>query len=141
MRSAEQDVLHSGVFLYFSYSCLVSTPFFSLLSEPCAVVYRAYPGCLFIMAEQQEAAPTFRLADHLEKMPAFSEEEWAEISEEIPKVEDPFLQKYLDGRAALIAEEKKQRTGECLSACVRCLAVAENRTLLKEGKERLKTMC
>ena len=123
MRSAEQDVLPSGVFLYFSYLTLVCFlhPFFSLLSEPCAVVYRAYPGCLFIMAEQ-EAAPTFRLADHLEKMPAFSEEEWAEISEEIPKVEDPFLQKYLDGRAALIAEEKKQRTGECPSACVRCLA-------------------
>ena len=85
------------------------------------------------MAEREEAAPTVRLADHLEKMPAFTEEEWADISEEIPKVEDPFIQKYLDGRAALIAEEKKQRTGKCPSVWVTCL--------WKEGEERLEMRC
>ncbi len=92
------------------------------------------------MAEQ-EAAPTFRLADHLEKMPAFTEEEWTEISEELPKVQDPFIQKYLDGRAALIAEEKKQRSGQCPCASSSCLTCSEIRVFLKEGKERLKVLC
>jgi adenosine deaminase CECR1 len=37
-------------------------------------------------------------------------QEW-ELSEGVPQVEDPFIQKYLDGRGALIEEEKKQRHG------------------------------
>lgn len=36
-------------------------------------------------------------------------ETWDEISRTIPPHNDPFLQKYLSGRDALIAEEKKQR--------------------------------
>ncbi|KAH8880012.1 adenosine/AMP deaminase [Thozetella sp. PMI_491] len=43
-------------------------------------------------------------------MPPFADDEWDEILEEIPKVEDPFIRKYLDGRAALIDQEKKQRS-------------------------------
>lgn len=38
-------------------------------------------------------------------------ETWAEISQTIPAKDDPFLQKYLSGRDALIAQEKKQRYG------------------------------
>lgn len=35
-----------------------------------------------------------------------------EVEEGIPQFEDPFIQKYLQGRNALIQEEKKQRHGE-----------------------------
>ncbi len=62
------------------------------------------------MSESAEKL-NFRLADHLEKMPAFAEDEWAEIEKEVPKIEDPFLQKYISGREALIAEEKKLPSG------------------------------
>jgi hypothetical protein len=41
----------------------------------------------------------------------FTEEEWAEISQTIPKAEDAFLQKYVEGREALIEQENKQRSG------------------------------
>ena len=34
-----------------------------------------------------------------------------ELEEGIPQVEDPFIQKYLNGRDALILQEKKQRHG------------------------------
>jgi adenosine deaminase CECR1 len=39
--------------------------------------------------------------------------EW-EKSEGIPQVEDPFIQKYLNGREALIEQEHKQRHGQIL---------------------------
>jgi hypothetical protein len=45
-----------------------------------------------------------------ENMP-FTDGEWDEVSQTIPKPSDPFIQKYLEGRDALIAEEAKQRTG------------------------------
>lgn len=35
-----------------------------------------------------------------------------EVEEGIPQFEDQFIQKYLQGRNALIQEEKKQRHGE-----------------------------
>ncbi|KAF7514751.1 hypothetical protein G7054_g15036 [Neopestalotiopsis clavispora] len=41
----------------------------------------------------------------------FSSEEWEEISQTIPSTDEPFLQKYIDGRDALIAQEAKQRSG------------------------------
>lgn len=42
-----------------------------------------------------------------------SEEDIAwEKSEGIPQVEDPFIQKYLNGRDALIEQEHKQRHGQ-----------------------------
>lgn len=37
--------------------------------------------------------------------------EW-ELEEGLPQFEDPFIQKYLHGREALIEEEKKQRHGQ-----------------------------
>lgn len=44
----------------------------------------------------------------------FTDEEWAEISQEIPKEDDAVLQKYLEGRENLIAQENKQRSGGAL---------------------------
>lgn len=35
-----------------------------------------------------------------------------ELEEGIPQVEDPFIQKYLNGRNSLIAQEQKQRHGQ-----------------------------
>ncbi|KAF3761077.1 Metallo-dependent hydrolase [Cryphonectria parasitica EP155] len=40
---------------------------------------------------------------------AMSSEEWEEIAASIPSEEDAFVQKYISGREALIAQEKKQR--------------------------------
>jgi adenosine deaminase CECR1 len=41
---------------------------------------------------------------------AMTDEEWAE-AEGVPSLSEPFIQKYLTGRDALIHEEKKQRSG------------------------------
>ena len=38
-------------------------------------------------------------------------EQWDEVSEGLPRMDDQFIQKYLQGREALIAQEKKQRSG------------------------------
>lgn len=35
---------------------------------------------------------------------------WEE-AEGVPRIDDPFIAKYLQGRDALVAEEKKQRSG------------------------------
>jgi hypothetical protein len=40
------------------------------------------------------------------------EEDWKEIEQGIPSKDEPFIKKYLDGQAALIAQEKKQRSGK-----------------------------
>lgn len=40
-----------------------------------------------------------------------ADREW-ELEEDIPQVEDPFIQKYLSGRDALVAEEHKKRHGQ-----------------------------
>jgi adenosine deaminase CECR1 len=40
-----------------------------------------------------------------------SKEEWEEIAQTIPSKDDAFIQKYMTGREALIAEEKKSRSG------------------------------
>lgn len=40
-----------------------------------------------------------------------SKEEWEEIAQTIPSKDDAYLQKYMTGREALIAQEKKQRSG------------------------------
>jgi adenosine deaminase CECR1 len=39
-----------------------------------------------------------------------SEEEWAQ-AEGVPQLSDPFIQKYLQGRDALVQQEKRQRSG------------------------------
>jgi adenosine deaminase CECR1 len=45
----------------------------------------------------------------------FTDQEWEEISHDVPKNDDPFLQKYLEGREALISQENKQRSGQYTS--------------------------
>lgn len=46
-------------------------------------------------------------------MPAFTDEEWAEVVEnEIPAMDHPVVQQYLHGREGLIHEEDKERSGE-----------------------------
>lgn len=40
-----------------------------------------------------------------------SDKNW-ELEEGLPQVEDPFIQQYLKGRDALIAEEQKRRHGK-----------------------------
>lgn len=40
-----------------------------------------------------------------------TKEEWEEIAQTIPSKDDAFIQKYMTGREALIAEEKKSRSG------------------------------
>jgi adenosine deaminase CECR1 len=42
--------------------------------------------------------------------PAANDDNW-EQEEGVPSLSDPFIQKYLAGRDALIEQEKKQRSG------------------------------
>ena len=44
-------------------------------------------------------------------LPGFAEDVWEEISEDIPATDDPIIQKYLAGRASLIEQEGKRRSG------------------------------
>ncbi len=39
------------------------------------------------------------------------DDEWAEVQQEIPAKDQPFINKYISGREALIAQEKNQRSG------------------------------
>jgi adenosine deaminase CECR1 len=41
------------------------------------------------------------------------DEEWAELAEGLPAKDEPFINKYLDGREALLEQEKKLRSGTC----------------------------
>lgn len=41
----------------------------------------------------------------------YTDQEWEEVSRDLPKESDPFIQKYLQGREALIVEENKERSG------------------------------
>lgn len=45
-------------------------------------------------------------------VPCFTEEEWEEISQEIPTEDEAVLQNYLAGRKSLIDEEGKKRSGK-----------------------------
>jgi len=42
------------------------------------------------------------------------EDAWAQ-QQGVPSVKEPFIQKYLQGRDALIAQEKRQRSGPLVS--------------------------
>lgn len=44
-------------------------------------------------------------------MSGITDEEWEEISQEIPGRDEPVIQKYLEGRQSLIDEEGKERSG------------------------------
>lgn len=39
------------------------------------------------------------------------EEDWAEVSQGLPAKDEPFITQYENGRAALIAQEAHQRSG------------------------------
>ncbi|ORY57311.1 adenosine/AMP deaminase [Pseudomassariella vexata] len=52
----------------------------------------------------------------------FTEEEWDEISQDIPSPEDEFIQKYIEGREALIAQEDKQRSDASFRASLSPIA-------------------
>ena len=46
-------------------------------------------------------------------MPAFTDEEWAEVLEnEVPAMDHPVVQQFLKGRQALIDTEDKDRSGQ-----------------------------
>jgi adenosine deaminase CECR1 len=49
------------------------------------------------------------------------DDEWAEVVQGVPAKDEPFIKKYLDGREALIAQEKKQRSGKQQSVSVEVL--------------------
>ena len=40
------------------------------------------------------------------------EEDWAEVVQGVPAKDETFIKQYLGGREALIAQEKKQRSGK-----------------------------
>lgn len=46
----------------------------------------------------------------MEKLRLEDDDDWEE-AEGVPKLSDQFIQKYLQGRDALVAQEKKQRSG------------------------------
>lgn len=45
------------------------------------------------------------------------DDEWAEVVQGVPAEGEPFINKYLDGREAMIAQEKKQRSGKQRPLC------------------------
>jgi hypothetical protein len=46
-------------------------------------------------------------------MPAFTDEEWAEVLEnEVPALDHPVVKQFLQGRQNLINEEDKERSGK-----------------------------
>lgn len=60
-----------------------------------------------------------------------SNEEWEEVAQDIPSLSDPFVQKYLSGRASLITQEKTSRSDASFKASLspiaqRACAIVEN---------------
>lgn len=51
-----------------------------------------------------------------------SNEEWEEVSQDIPSLSDPFLQQYLTGRANLISQEQKSRSDASFRASLSPIA-------------------
>ena len=51
-----------------------------------------------------------------------SDLEW-ELEQGIPQFEDPFIEKYMQGREALIEQEKKQRHGNYATLIVLCSTI------------------
>lgn len=41
----------------------------------------------------------------------FTDEDWANVSKELPSAHDAVIQQYIKGRDGLIAEEQKKRSG------------------------------
>lgn len=71
------------------------------------------------MASTQDVEPEvgkLRLRDDLEDE-LDDDLEW-ELEEGIPQFEDPFIDKYMQGRDALIEQEKKHRHGQFGERCL-----------------------
>lgn len=49
----------------------------------------------------------------MDKLTVNDDEQWVK-EQGVPSFEEPFIQKYLQGRDALVAQEKKQRSGSWL---------------------------
>lgn len=52
---------------------------------------------------------------HLKNLPwptHIPDEDWEEVSQGVPSKDEPFISKYLQGREALVDQEKKQRSGK-----------------------------
>jgi adenosine deaminase CECR1 len=55
---------------------------------------------------------------HIKNLPwttQMADNEWAEVEQGVPAKDEPFINKYLSGREALIDQEKKQRSGKQIS--------------------------
>jgi len=39
------------------------------------------------------------------------DEDWEDVKQDVPALEEPFLQQYVSGREKLIGQEKSQRSG------------------------------
>ncbi|PHH50020.1 Adenosine deaminase CECR1-A [Ceratocystis fimbriata CBS 114723] len=48
----------------------------------------------------------------------YTDDEWSEIKDELPRPEDPFMVQYLKGREALIQQEQKQRSDAAFRAAL-----------------------
>ncbi|KKY27977.1 putative cecr1 family adenosine [Phaeomoniella chlamydospora] len=68
-----------------------------------------------------------------------AELEW-ELDEGIPQFEDPFIQKYLGGREALIAQEKKQRHDQAFKGAMSPMAWEAARIMSLVRKRELETV-
>ena len=55
------------------------------------------------------------------------DDEWAEVAQGIPTKDEPFINKYLSGREALIAQERQQRSGEYPTITSRRISVTNCR--------------
>lgn len=53
---------------------------------------------------------------------ATDEEAWAQ-AEGVPQLSDPFIQKYLQGRDALVQQEKRQRSGPLFHYTIKVVMV------------------
>lgn len=83
---------------------------------------------------------SFDVKDDLGSDESFdSQMEW-ELEEGIPQFEDPFIQKYFQGREALIAQEKKQRHDAFFIASLTPLARTASKILSSLRRKELKTV-
>jgi hypothetical protein len=51
---------------------------------------------------------------HVKSLPwptAMPDDEWEEVKQGVPAKDEPFINKYISGREALIEQEQKQRSG------------------------------
>ncbi|POS80033.1 adenosine deaminase [Diaporthe helianthi] len=69
-----------------------------------------------------------------------SKEEWEEIAQTIPSKDDAFIQKYLTGREALIAEEKKSRSDHSFRQNLSPIAQKACRIVDKIREEEQRTL-